>query len=126
MDPRDDLDALAGGVACAACGEHVPDDRIRILARRDDLVFVEVDCPSCRSESLGIVIGPMDHDAEAVPEPVMAGRTYGEFGPNDDDRFRFAQPIDADDVSAVRQLLAAGDLRALLGGTEPPAGGPSR
>ena len=125
MDPRDDLDALAGGVACAACGEHVPGDRIRVLAQRDDLVFVEVDCPACRSESLGIVIGALDDDAVA-PEPVMAGRMYGEFGPNDDDRFRFARPIDAGDVTAVRQLLAAGDLRALLGGTEPPAGGPTR
>ena len=124
MDPRDDLDALAGGVGCAACGEHVPTDRIRILARRDDLVFVEVECPSCRSESLGIVVGTADE--HVASEPVMAGRTYGEFGPNDDDRFRFARPIDAADVTAVRGLLAEGDLSALLGWSDPPAGGPSR
>ena len=124
MDPRDDLDALAGGVGCAACGEHVPTDRIRILARRDDLVFVEVECPSCRSESLGIVVGAAEDDIDL--EPVMAGGVYGEFGPNDDDRFRFARPIDVGDVTAVRQLLADGDLAALLGGTDPPAGGPSR
>ena len=55
MDPRDDLDSLAGGVGCAACGELVPTDRVRILARRDDLVFVEIACPGCRSDSLGPV-----------------------------------------------------------------------
>ena len=45
MDPRDDLDSLAGGVGCAACGELVPTDRIRVLARRDDLAFVEIAVP---------------------------------------------------------------------------------
>lgn len=33
MDPRDDLDSLAGGVGCAACGDLVPTDRVRVLAR---------------------------------------------------------------------------------------------
>ncbi len=83
MDPRDDLESLAGGVGCAACGELVPTDRIRILARRDDLVFVEIACPGCRSDSLGIVV--------AVDEAAFLGDTageavatsYGEFGPAD-------------------------------------------
>jgi len=42
----------ADGVDCAACGQFVPTDRIRVLARRDDIAFVEIHCPSCRSESL--------------------------------------------------------------------------
>jgi hypothetical protein len=124
MDPRDDLDALAGGVGCAACGDLVPGDRIRILARRDDLAFVEIACPACHSESLGIVVGPRPEDAP--PEAVTAFGAYGEFGPGDVDRFRAAGPIDADDMSVVRRLLADGDLAALLGPTEPPAAGSSR
>ena len=124
MDPRDNLGALAGGVGCAACGDLVPGDRIRILARRDDLAFVEIACPACHSESLGIVVGPAA--ADGAPVPVMAPGPYGEFGPDDLDRFEAAGPIDADDVNVVRRLLADGDLAALLGPTEPPAPGSSR
>jgi len=122
MDPRDDLDSLAGGVDCAACGETVPTDRIRLLARRDDIAFVEVTCPSCRSDSLGIVI---DETAGSGAGDRI-GRGYGEFGPADIKRFRRARPIAATDVEAVRRLLASGDLAALVGGSDPPAPGSAR
>jgi hypothetical protein len=116
MDPRDDLDSLAGGVDCAACGNFVPTDRIRVLARRDDISFVEIDCPACRSESLGIVIAG-DGDE---------GSSYGEFGPLDEERFREALPIDTDDVHRVHELLSRGGLAALVGRREPPANGLGR
>jgi hypothetical protein len=123
MDPRDDLDSLAGGVGCAACGEIVPGHRIRILARRDDLVFLEVTCPACRSESLGIVVTTADEespfDADAATLPI-----WGEFDPDDVARFRDASPIAPSDVETVRRLLATGGLAALVG--EPPASGPAR
>jgi len=115
MDPRDDLDSLAGGVDCAACGSFVPTDRIRVLARRDDISFVEIDCPACRSESLGIVIAGDDGT-----EP------YGEFGPPDEERFREALPIGHDDVHLVHDLLTRGGLTALVGRREPPASGLGR
>jgi hypothetical protein len=122
MDPRDDLHSLAGGVGCAACGEIVPNDAIRILARRDDLVFVELACPGCRSESLGIVI-----EGLTDPERSPADAAYGEFGASDIDRFRDAAPIGLADVDAVRRLLARGGLGALAGGGEPPpSSGPAR
>ena len=116
MDPRDDLDSLAGGVDCAACGSFVPTDRIRVLARRDDISFVEIDCPACRSESLGIVIAG-DGDS-AVP--------YGEFGPPDEERFREAPPIGPDDVHLVHDLLTRDGLAALVGRREPPPSGLGR
>jgi hypothetical protein len=116
MDPRDDLDSLAGGVDCAACGSFVPTDRIRVLARRDDISFVEIDCPACRSESLGIVIAD-DDGATAL---------YGEFGPTDEERFREAAPIGPADIHLVRDLLARGGLAALVGRREPPASGLGR
>jgi len=122
MDPRDDLESLAGGVDCAACGETVPTDRIRLLARRDDIAFVEVTCPSCRSASLGIVI---DETAGSGTGEVI-GRVFGEFGPADVDRFRGARPIAATDVEVVRRLLATGDLAALVGRSDPPAPGSAR
>ena len=121
MDPRDDLDSLAGGVDCAACGHLVPTDRVRVLARRDDIAFVEIQCPSCRSESLGIVIAA--HVANA-PAAVGPGRVYGEFGPGDEERFREALPICRADLERVHELLRRGGLPALVGGFEPP--GPGR
>ena len=124
MDPRDDLDSLADGVDCAACGRFVPTDRIRVLARRDDIAFVEIHCPACRSESLGIVIASDDEPDEAVA--VGPGLAYGEFGPGDEERFREAHPIGSADLDLVHDLLARGGLAALVGGFEPPAAGSGR
>jgi hypothetical protein len=128
MDPRDDLDSLGAGVDCAACGGLVPNDRIRVLARRDDIAFVEIHCPACRSESLGIVVAA-DDDAGTEGDPdddavaVGPGRPYGEFGPDDAERFREAEPIDAADVDIVRDLLARRGLAAFVDGAEPPQAG---
>lgn len=134
MDPRDDLDSLADGVDCAACGEFVPTDRVRVLARRDDIAFVEIHCPACRSESLGIVISADDEDeaaaaaadADDAGTAVGPGWVYGEFGPRDVERFREAPPIGPADLARVHDLLARGGLSALFGGSEPPAVGPPR
>ncbi|HYX11838.1 MAG TPA: DUF3795 domain-containing protein [Candidatus Acidoferrum sp.] len=125
MDPRDDLDSLADGVDCAACGQFVPTDRIRVLARRDDIAFVEIHCPGCRSESLGIVIAA-DQDDDVDPVAVGSGHGYGEFGPRDRDRFRDALPIGTADLEIVHDLLARGGLAALVDGPEPPATGSGR
>ena len=113
MDPRDGLSSFANGVDCGACGQVVPLERIRVLASRDDLTFVELDCPDCRSESLGIVVRSDAADG------------YGEFLPSDDARFREALPIGPDDIIAVRELLARGDLDALVGPSRDTRGGGS-
>jgi hypothetical protein len=132
MDPRDDLDSLAGGVDCAACGQVVPTERVRVLARRDDIAFVEIHCPLCRSESLGIVIateaagdGPAG-DPDRGGMAVGPGRTYGEFLPGDVERFREALPIDRADLDLVHELLARGGIAALVGRGDPPAAGSGR
>jgi hypothetical protein len=114
MDPRDRLPPFANGVDCGACGRPVPLERIRVLASRDDLTFVEIDCPGCRSESLGIIV-------QSTDEP--SGATYGEFLPSDDARFREALPIGPDDVRTVRELLARGDLDAFVGPSHDARGG---
>jgi hypothetical protein len=133
MDPRDDLDSLGADVDCAACGGTVPNDRIRVLARRDDIAFVEIHCPACRSESLGIVVAS-DDDADGADDvsvdedgvAVGPGRIYGEFGPADTERFREAAPIGYADVDLVHELLTRGGLAGLVDGGEPPAAGSSR
>ena len=93
MDPRDRLRPLLDGVGCTACGTLVPADRIRILAHRDDLAFVELACLSCRSEILGLLIAP-DEAADAA-----------------------SRPISMDEVQSMRDFLAgwSGDVRSLVG-----------
>ena len=53
MGPQGHLGALLDGMGCTVCEEHVPAERIRLLARRDDLLFLQVACPACGSTSLG-------------------------------------------------------------------------
>jgi len=66
MDPRDRLRPIPAGAACTACGAPVPTSEIRILARRDDVAFVELACRSCGSEALALLIAGTDPYAGPV------------------------------------------------------------
>ena len=101
MDPLDHLLALPDGLRCTVCDERVPATRIRLLAWRDDLAFLQIDCDGCASTTLGFVLGGRSEDAEPDAEPVPA-----------------ADPISSDDVLDMHQLLASwrGDLAGLLQG----------
>jgi len=106
MDRQDDLLALTGGLTCTVCDEPVPPAGIRLLASRDDLVFLQLDCQACASTTLGFV---------------MTGN--GDGGPLEaaDAIDRDAPPISADDVLDMYQLLAGwtGDLASLVRDGEP-------
>ena len=95
MDPLDHRLALPDGHLCSVCDERVPAEQVKLLAWRDDLVFLQIDCDACLSTTLGFV---------------LAGQ--GE-GPADAPR---ADPITSDDVLDMHQLLATwrGDLTGLL------------
>jgi len=94
MDPLDHLRALPDGVACTVCEDRVPVDRIRVVARREDLAFLQIDCPACRSTTLGFV-------------PADIGLADG---PRSD-----RPPISTDDVLDMHEFLARwqGDLETL-------------
>jgi hypothetical protein len=119
MDPRDRLPPFANGVDCGVCGVLVPFERVRVLASRDDLMFVEVDCAGCKSESLGIIV-------QSGGDEAGSDSRYGEFLPADNARFREALPIGADDIRTVRELLERGDLAAFVGPSRDARGGGSR
>ena len=102
MDRQDDLRALMDGLTCTVCDEPVPPAGIRLLASRDDLVFLQLDCRTCASTTLGFVMtGNRDDD------PLEAADAVDPEAP----------PISADDVLDMYQLLAgwSGDLASLLG-----------
>lgn len=96
MQPRDQLRLTTDGVECTVCDATVPPDRVRLLARRDDLTFIQLDCAACRSTTLGFVFA-----GSLPPERV---------------RFADATPIGADDVLDMHELLEGwhGDLAGLL------------
>lgn len=95
MDPLDHRVALPDGLRCTVCDERVPADRLRLLAWRDELVFLQIDCDACLSTSLGFVVsGAGDEPLERPASP----------------------PISGDDVLDMHQFLASwrGDLSGLL------------
>ena len=104
MGPSDRLRPLPDGAACTACGAPVPAGRIRILARRDDVAFVELACPDCGSDAIGLLVPAASPDAapvldvaaDWVPVASTAGRAT-------------VRPISEADVAAVRADLAAWD-----------------
>ena len=86
MDPRDQLRALPDGMTCTVCDEPVPAERVHLLARRDDLAFVQVECAVCGSAALEFLPG------QAAP------------------------PISSDEVLAMPEFLAnwPGDVSSLF------------
>jgi hypothetical protein len=95
MDPLDHLRALPDGVRCTVCGERVPASRIRLLAWRDDLAFLEIDCGACLSTTLAFAMGAEGPDEDPISGP---------------------PPITSDDLLDMHQFLAtwSGDLSGLL------------
>jgi hypothetical protein len=116
MDPRDQLRPLLDGVGCTVCGSPVPAERIRILAHRDDLAFVELDCPGCGSTTLAMLEAADDPEGGLIRE----APTFGELTPAEEARRLGSGPITAADVRAARAFLAGweGDLVGLLGRDE--------
>jgi hypothetical protein len=99
MDPRDGPDGVESA-ECAACGRPVPAEATRVLARREDLAFVELGCTACGSVSLAIRLGS-----------IGGGNT------GDRDLGGRDTSIGADDVLDMHLFLAGyrGDLRGLVG-----------
>jgi len=107
MDPLDHLLALPDGHRCSVCEERVPAARVKLLAWRDDLVFLQIDCGSCLSTTLGFMLdGRVDEPAGHVP----------------------AEPVSSDDLLDMHKLLASwdGDLAGLLARAEPGPAEPGR
>ena len=110
MDPRDRPLVLPDGATCTVCGASVPTGRIRILARRDDLAFLELACADCGSAAVGLLTFPAGRDGAAFLD-VDADRPSEATDRSGVDRRR-THPIDAADVQAIHEHLAPwrGDL----------------
>jgi hypothetical protein len=115
MDGADWLRTQLTSFGCAACGQPYETGRIRLLAERDGLYFVDLACAGCASRAVAIVTVEMDEDDMPQADagdlvPVGPDALQGSSGP----------PVDADDVLDMHRLLStfegdATDLLARLG-----------
>ena len=55
MDAADWLRTELASFGCAACGQAYGQERIRVLAERDGLFFVDLACAQCGSQAMAIV-----------------------------------------------------------------------
>lgn len=93
-------------------------DRIRILAQRDDLYFVELPCAGCEAATLGMVSVTDGEPGSLDVAP------YGELDAYDEARLAGRPTVTERDVADMREFLAGyrGDLVRLLGGEQPESG----
>jgi hypothetical protein len=101
MGPRDRPRPLPDGATCTACGATVPSGLIRVLARRDDVAFVELACPDCGSTALGLLL-PSSPDGTAILDVEADGSPTVPPG-------QHVAAISQADVAAIRDDLASWD-----------------
>jgi hypothetical protein len=118
MDSPEWLRTQLTSFTCPACGRRYRGSRIKLLAERDGLYFVDLDCSRCGSHTVAIVTVELDDtelsiiDASDIELAVdLEPEHLGEELPES------TEPVSADDVLAVHELLDGyeGDMYALLG-----------
>jgi hypothetical protein len=116
MDGADWLRTQLTSFGCAACGRAYEPGRIRILAQREELFFVDLGCETCGAQAVAVVTVQLD-DADVLRvetgdvEPVEAQAKGGDPG----------QPVGADDLLDMSRFLARfdGDFISLFRDPEP-------
>ena len=105
---------------CPACRRRYRGAGIRLLAERDGLFFVDLDCGGCGSRSVAIVtIGSDDAEAAIAEIPLVDETAELEPRPSG------TTPVSADEVLEMHQFLAGfrGDVDALFQAASRQAGG---
>ena len=117
MDSPDWLRTQLTSFTCPSCGRRYRGARIQLLAERDGLYFVDLDCSRCGSHTVAIVTVELDEaeltiiDASDIELAVdLEPEHLGEELPLG------AALVTGDDVLEMHELLAGydGDIRGLL------------
>ena len=99
MDGADWLRTQLTSFGCAACGAPYEPGRIRLLAERDGLFFVDLACTACASRAVAIVTVETDDDDEPRADPGdLVQLAAGDLLP-------VASPVSADDVLDMHRFL---------------------
>jgi predicted RNA-binding Zn-ribbon protein involved in translation (DUF1610 family) len=99
MDSPDWLETQLSSFSCPACGRRYRGSRIRLLAEREGLFFVDLDCSRCGSHTVAIITIEQDER-----EPTIADASDLEHP--DEGLPATAGSITADDVLEMHQFLA--------------------
>lgn len=108
MDGADWLRTQLSSFGCAACGAPYESGRIRLLAERDGLYFVDLACSACASRAVAIVTVELDGDdgpradtGDLMQLPRVRPRTGASpVGAG-------ASPVDVDDVLDMHRFLGS-------------------
>lgn len=99
MDGADWLRTQLTSFGCAACGAPYEPSRIRLLAERDGLFFVDLACTACSSRAVAIVtveVGDQDEPRADAGDLVQLAAVDPRTGD---------EPISVDDVLDMHRLL---------------------
>jgi hypothetical protein len=109
MEGADWLRTQLTHFGCAVCGAAFPPERIRVLAQREDLYFVDLDCAGCGSGAVAIVTIEVEEDGPRLGPDGLADLRQAGGDPE-------AEPVSADDVLAMREFLRRfdGDFQRLF------------
>jgi hypothetical protein len=120
MDGADWLRTQLTSFGCAACGQAFEMGRIRVLAERDGLFFVDLTCAHCGTQAVAIVTIQLDENE--APQAIAGELEMAESRNAD------AEPVSADDVLQIHSLLEdfEGDVEHLLARLERGAASEAR
>jgi transcription elongation factor Elf1 len=114
MDSPEWLRTQLTTFTCPACGRRYRGSRMRLLAEREGLFFVDLDCSRCGSHTVAIVTVEIEESEVTIEVSDVVGEDevehLGETLPIG------AAPVTADDVLEMHEFLASfkGSLGALL------------
>lgn len=96
---------LLSNMKCGACGQRYETANINILGHREDLWFLSIYCPSCKSHGFVAAVIKEGKLPEIITELTEAERA----------KFSATPPIDSDDVLDMHNFLEefGGDLSFL-------------
>ena len=117
MDGPDWLRTQLTSFTCPACGRRYRGSRIRLLAERDGLFFVDLDCSRCGSHTVAIVTVEIDETSAAITDISDLTMSPEDFREHlGEDLPAAAALVTADDVLEMHEFLAdfTGDIRTLF------------
>jgi transcription elongation factor Elf1 len=117
MDGPDWLRTQLTSFTCPACGRRYRGSKIRLLAERDGLFFVDLDCSRCGSHTVAIVTVEIDDSQASISEitdlSLSADPAFDHFG---EELPAAAALVTPDEVLDMHQFLVAfqGDVSQLF------------
>jgi predicted RNA-binding Zn-ribbon protein involved in translation (DUF1610 family) len=110
MDGPDWLKTQLTSFTCPACGRRYRGSKIRLLAERDGLFFVDLDCARCGSHTVAIVTVEIDDSTASITEISDLTLSTDELPPHlGEDLPVAAAPVTPDDVLEMHEFLVAFD-----------------